>query len=48
MKTFFKALEELNEYFLNQVETENITNGNGEYKAVFTPPARVSGTIQKN
>lgn len=47
MKTFFKALEELNEYFLNQAETGSITKGNGEYEAVFMAPKCFGGAIQK-
>ena len=47
MKTFFNALEELNKYFLNQMETGNIGKGNGRYEAVFMAPERMSGCIQK-
>ena len=47
MATIFKALEEANNFLLKEVETGTITNGNGEYKFVFTPPARISGAIQK-
>lgn len=47
MKTFFNALEELNEYFLNQIETENINKGNGKYEAAFMAPECISCNIQK-
>ena len=47
MATIFKALEEVNNFLLKEAETGDITNGNGEYKFVFTPPARISGAIQK-
>ena len=47
MATIFKALEEVNNFLLKEAETGDITNGNGEYKFVFTPPARISGVIQK-
>ena len=47
MATIFKALEEVNNFLLKEAETGNITDGNGEYKFVFTPPARISGAIQK-
>ena len=47
MATIFKALEEVNNFLLKEAETGDIINGNGEYKFVFTPPARISGAIQK-
>lgn len=47
MATIFKALEEVNDFLLKETETGNITDGNGKYKFVFTPPARISGAIQK-
>lgn len=47
MATIFKALEEVNNFLLKEAETGNITDGNGEYKFVFTPPTRISGAIQK-
>lgn len=47
MATIFKALEEVNNFLLKQAETGDITDGNGEYKFVFTPPARILGAIQK-
>ena len=47
MATIFKALEDVNNFLLKEAETGDITNGNGEYKFVFTPPARISGAIQK-
>lgn len=47
MATIFKALEKVNNFLLKEAETGNITDGNGEYKFVFTPPARISGAIQK-
>ena len=47
MATIFKALEEVNNFLLKEAETGDITNGNGEYKFVFTPPTRISGAIQK-
>lgn len=47
MATIFKALEEVNNFLLKEAETGNITDGNGQYKFVFTPPARISGAIQK-
>ena len=47
MATIFKALEEVNNFLLKEAETGDITDGNGEYKFVFTPPARISGVIQK-
>lgn len=47
MATIFKALEEVNNFLLKEAETGNITDGNGEYKFVFAPPARISGAIQK-
>ena len=47
MATIFKALENVNNFLLKEVETGDIMDGNGEYKFVFTPPARISGAIQK-
>lgn len=47
MATIFKALEEVNNFLLKEAETGNITDGNGEYKFVFTPPARISDAIRQ-
>ena len=47
MATIFKALEEVNNFLLKEAETGDIMDGNGEDKFVFTPPARLSGAIQK-
>ena len=47
MATIFKALEEANNFLLKEAETGNITDGNGGYKFVFTPPARISGAIRQ-
>ena len=47
MATIFKALEEVNNFLLKEAETGNITDGNGGYKFVFTPPARISGAIRQ-
>lgn len=47
MATIFKALEEANNFLLKEAETGNITEGNGGYKFVFTPPARISGAIRQ-
>lgn len=47
MKTFFNALEELNEYFLNQIRTEDMNKGDGRYEAIFMAPECISCNIQK-